>query len=207
MSVIISGWCALKFDDLKKIVALSTCKKIAWCIVFYVYGGVELCLFQLLRHGVRKCFLFMLVGDVMRGSLRRQSSRGVYLVRHYGKLGSLMLRFLIFSLAGLPFVGIFFSKHLLLGGVLAGRFKGVMGVLLFIGFLLSYAYSCRFVLLLCGAGRGLRHGWYSQFILICGMVLLGSIVKCVVVGSLEECVVLGVNGSLLFLVVQLGGLL
>lgn len=34
--IFITGVCSLYFVDLKKIVALSTCKKVAWCVVFFV---------------------------------------------------------------------------------------------------------------------------------------------------------------------------
>uniref|UniRef100_A0A0R3TB35 NADH:ubiquinone reductase (H(+)-translocating) n=1 Tax=Rodentolepis nana TaxID=102285 RepID=A0A0R3TB35_RODNA len=59
-------------------------------------------------HGVSKCMLFMLVGDVMRGSRGSQSSKCVYKCYLYGNWG----------LSGAPFIGVFFTKHLLLTNIM-----------------------------------------------------------------------------------------
>lgn len=111
-----------------------------------------------MRHGVAKCFLFMLVGDVMKASKRRQGSSGVYLVRHLSRFGTISLRFLVLSLRGLPFIGVFFSKHYLLLNKVCSPVKLAALIMIVLGFLLSYAYSCRFMLLFVGPSRGLPVG-------------------------------------------------
>nr|YP_009689314.1 NADH dehydrogenase subunit 5 [Postharmostomum commutatum]QEL51330.1 NADH dehydrogenase subunit 5 [Postharmostomum commutatum] len=205
VSILISGWCAYKYEDLKKIVALSTCNNIAWCLVFFVCGSVDLALYQLISHGVSKCFLFMLVGDVMSGSGGSQSAAGVYLTRYYGRCGTFLLGFLILSLCGLPFIGIFFSKHYMFGSLCGVTWNVVCGCFVFLGFLLSYVYSFRFVFLLCDSVRGLSLGWSSNFFLIAGLVVLGSVINLVCVGSMEEANLLGVYGSVGFLLIQVLG--
>lgn len=204
--MLIRGWCAFKFDDLKKIVALSTCNNIAWCLIFYVYGSLDLAVYQLLSHGVSKCVLFMLVGDVMSRSGGRQTSKGVYMVSYMGCYGPFLLGFLIFSLCGLPFIGIFYSKHFMFRGLCRGGYNMVCRLLVFIGFMISYIYSSRFVFLLCGLVRGLRLGWLSKFLLIAGLVLLGRVVNLFCIGGLEEYSLLGWLGSAGFIVIQLLGL-
>jgi len=117
LTVIVRGLRALFFKDLKKLVALSTCNKVSWCLIFFVCGGVDLALLQLFTHGVCKCYLFMVVGDLMSLSGSSQSAVGVYLSRYCGPLGAVLQTLLILSLCGLPFLGVFFRKHELLRGV------------------------------------------------------------------------------------------
>lgn len=115
-------------------------------------------LLQLLTHGVCKCYLFMSVGDLMGLSGRRQSSVGVYLSRYVGLYGVYLQSLLILSLCGIPFLGVFFSKH-----VLFSRVSYIYGLghflLLSVGFFVSYAYSFRFVLLLLKGLGGLNQGY------------------------------------------------
>lgn len=111
VTILIRGGCALIFNDLKKLVALSTCNNVSWCLVFYICGDLDLALLQLLTHGVCKCYLFMSIGDLMGLSGGSQRSVGVYLSRYGGMLGVYLQSFLILSLCGLPFLGVFFRKH------------------------------------------------------------------------------------------------
>lgn len=39
LTIFISGLSAVFFKDLKKIVALSTCNNVSWCLLFYTLGG------------------------------------------------------------------------------------------------------------------------------------------------------------------------
>ena len=111
LTIVVTGCCASYFFDLKKIVALSTCKNVSWCLVFFICGDLGLALLQLLTHGVCKCYLFMSVGDLMSVSGGSQSSVGCYFSRYTGEYGVLLQALLILALSGLPFLGVFFRKH------------------------------------------------------------------------------------------------
>lgn len=176
LTVLITGVCASYFCDLKKIVALSTCNNIAWCIIFFASGNLGLCLLQLLTHGVCKCYLFMSVGDLMSLSGGRQSSVGVYLSRYSGFYGVLMQVLLILSLSGLPFLGVYFRKHCLFSSFLYSFGLGA-GLLLMCGFLITYIYSMRLVFLLVSLGGGLRSGYSRRFLMICLLSLVGRLFK------------------------------
>ena len=78
LRVFITGISACVYTDMKKIVALSTCNKICWCLIYFLNGCVGLALIQLISHGVCKCYLFMGVGDLMRSSGSRQQRGGIY---------------------------------------------------------------------------------------------------------------------------------
>lgn len=58
--------------------------------------------------------LFMLVGDVMSGSKGSQARKCVYRPRLYGNWGVFSLFSVILGLSGAPFIGVFFTKHILL---------------------------------------------------------------------------------------------
>lgn len=64
--------CACRVADVKQVVAFSTCKKIGWCLLYFICGDVFLSVCQLLLHGLCKSFLFMCVGDLMVSSGSRQ---------------------------------------------------------------------------------------------------------------------------------------
>nr|YP_009370875.1 NADH dehydrogenase subunit 5 [Khawia sinensis]ALK26539.1 NADH dehydrogenase subunit 5 [Khawia sinensis] len=142
ITVIITGVASFFFFDLKKIVALSTCNNINWCLIYLILGGFWLSLFQLICHGVSKCLLFMLVGDVMSGTGGSQASNYAYSPSFYGGYGSFGLVCVILGLSGAPFIGVFFTKHFMLS-TLVGVFNATTGFCVFIGVLLSYLYSFR----------------------------------------------------------------
>nr|QIJ60112.1 NADH dehydrogenase subunit 5 [Fischoederius elongatus] len=210
VSVVITGLCAVVFMDLKKIVALSTCNNVAWCLIFFVCGDLMLALLQLLTHGVCKCCLFMAVGDLMSSSGGSQSGVGVYLSRYAGVYGVVMQLLLVFSLCGLPFLGVFFSKHGLFCAFLYNySFVTLIGLL--IGFFISYLYSTRLALFLFMSVGGLNFGYSSSFVLIGLISFFGTIVNyggsCLFMELYELSVVWGVGFSILQLVGCLAGAL
>ena len=177
VSVIITGLCAVVFMDLKKVVALSTCKNVAWCLIFFVCGDLMLALLQLLTHGVCKCYLFMVVGDLMRSSGGRQNGIGVYLSRYTGIYGVVLQMLLVFSLCGLPFLGVFFRKHGLFCVFLYNySFAALVGLL--VGFFISYLYSTRLALFLFMSIGGLNFGYSRRFVLIRLIRFFGTLVNC-----------------------------
>nr|WSP01999.1 NADH dehydrogenase subunit 5 [Wallinia sp. URM-2015] len=176
LTTFITGVCACFFMDLKKMVALSTCNKISWCLLFYMCGDLGLCLLQLLTHGVCKCYLFMSMGDLMSSSSSSQSSAGVYMVRYSGFYGIVGQVVLITSLCGLPFLGVFFSKHAFLSGLLY-IYGGSFMFFLLTCFFMSYVYSIRFVLLLFRLSGGLSSGYSSSFTLMASVSFLGTLLN------------------------------
>lgn len=204
LTVVLSGFCASFFNDLKKVVALSTCNKVSWCIIFFICGDLELCLLQLLTHGVCKCFLFMSVGDLMGVSMGRQRAVKVFLPRYSGFFGSFSRVLLIISLSGLPFIGVFFRKHMFFSLVFY-CFDWVGLVILRVAFLLTYCYSTRLVLLLVRCSSGNRFGFGSRFLLTSGLVVLGSILNFICSFSVEELTILGFVSSIWILCGQVFG--
>nr|UDU84928.1 NADH dehydrogenase subunit 5 [Glypthelmins quieta] len=205
VTVFVSGFCAATFVDLKKIVALSTCNNVSWCIVFFICGDVCLALLQLLCHGVSKCYLFISVGDVMSASSGSQASKAVYLSRYGSSFGGLVQLVLVFSLCGLPFLGVFFGKHGLMPGLLYSC-NSFLVCVLFLCFFLSYIYSFRFYLLLLGESVGLSVGFFSSFVLVFGLSLLSTFLNYGGSFLFLEYSCLGSLSSIMFLMIQVFGL-
>nr|BBB87220.1 NADH dehydrogenase subunit 5 [Moniezia expansa] len=142
VTIMITAICSLFYLDLKKIVALSTCNNVSWCIFYLIFGDVGLSLCQLLSHGVSKCMLFILVGDVMSGAGGAQCSNCVYSSRLYNNWSIFSLFSVILGLSGVPFIGVFFTKHFLLTNFMLNS-NVILSFFVLILVLLSYLYSFR----------------------------------------------------------------
>lgn len=204
ISIFISGIRAFLFRDLKKVVALSTCNNVSWCIIYFICGDLWLALVQLFTHGVCKCYLFMVVGDLMGVSLGAQRSHGVYKRGYLGLWAPFTLVLLVFSLCGLPFMGIFFRKHGLFGLFLFRCGSVGLGCLL-LGFLVSYVYSIRFVLLLMGVSGGNSYGYGRLFIPRGVVCVIGSMFNGLAIGCTGERVFVRSFWAMVFFLVQVLG--
>lgn len=201
----ITGVCCFFFLDLKKIVALSTCKNISWCLLYLIFGDVTLSLFQLVSHGVSKCLLFILVGDVMRGSGGAQASNGVYSPALYGRWPLFSLISISLGLSGAPFIGVFFSKHLMLT-----KFSDISNIALslftIICVMFSYVYTFRLCAVLLKTKATNRTG--SLFSFRAGMmVFFWLFIKYLITSSLREYSHLSSKVSTLLLLFQVIALL
>nr|YP_009826150.1 NADH dehydrogenase subunit 5 [Lyperosomum longicauda]QIX04660.1 NADH dehydrogenase subunit 5 [Lyperosomum longicauda] len=204
VTIFMSGCCALFVTDLKKLVALSTCNNVSWCLVFFAMGGVDLALFQLMTHGLAKCYLFMTVGDLMSLSCGTQNSSVVYCSRYWGCNVSLVLSVLVFSLCGLPFLGAFFGKHSIF--IMAFYGSDVLSVvLLLLAAVLSYAYSFRMVLLLLVGETGVAFGYGKVFVGYGVVCFLVSYIGSLACAATPEVTLLSPVESLFMLFLELMG--
>nr|AGR34154.1 NADH dehydrogenase subunit 5 [Echinococcus granulosus] len=163
LTVFITGVSSFFFFDLKKIVALSTCNNISWCVLYLIFGDVMLSLFQLVSHGVSKCVLFMLVGDVMSGSGGSQASNCVYSSVLYGSWNLFGLFAVVLGLSGVPFIGVFFTKHFLLVNFVGVVINVVVGLVVSVCVFLSYVYSFRLCMILYNSKSSLSYGVLFYF--------------------------------------------
>nr|UFQ88928.1 NADH dehydrogenase subunit 5 [Rhinebothroides sp. MZUSP 8027]UFQ88940.1 NADH dehydrogenase subunit 5 [Rhinebothroides sp. MZUSP 8028] len=201
LTIFITGLCCFFFLDLKKIVALSTCNNISWCILYLLCGDVTLSLFQLTSHGVSKCLLFMLVGDVMSGAGGSQASNCVYVPRLYNNWGVFGLFSLVLGLSGAPFIGVFFTKHFFLTSFFLGLNYILVGFV-FLCVFLSYFYSFRLCHVLISLNNSCSAGVLFSF----GsglMVYFWLAINYFVAGTLDEAITLSQNAANLLILFQL----
>lgn len=101
-------------NDIKSIVAYSTCSQLGYMVAVCGFSGYSLAFFHLLNHGFFKALLFLSSGLVIHNFFDEQD------IRRMGGLLFLMPLtysfFLIgsFSLIGLPFLSGYFSKDLII---------------------------------------------------------------------------------------------
>jgi len=101
-------------NDIKKIVAYSTCSQLGYMVLACGLCEYSLALFHLFNHAFFKALLFLGAGSIIHAMADEQD------LRRLGGLAQLMpftyISFLIgsFSLAGFPFLSGFFSKDLIL---------------------------------------------------------------------------------------------
>jgi len=105
---------AITQDDIKKVIAYSTCSQLGYMVFICGLSAYNLSLFHLINHAFFKALLFLSAGSVIHAMSGEQD------MRKFGKLTKLIpytysmmfLGFLV--LAGFPFLSGFYSKDLIL---------------------------------------------------------------------------------------------
>nr|YP_010121358.1 NADH dehydrogenase subunit 5 [Scutogyrus longicornis]QRC77987.1 NADH dehydrogenase subunit 5 [Scutogyrus longicornis] len=185
ITILVSGCSAMAFSDIKKIVALSTCNNISWCLVYYLLGSPILSIYQLVCHGVGKCMLFISVGDSLSSAGGSQNKGCFTLVPANSLLGFCGILLLSVSVAGFPFLGVFFTKHAMLNTLFSsGGF--LMSLVVFMCIFVSYSYSSRLVFLIVSP-NGVNQGWLSNsYYFLSSLIVLCGLFGYLEMGGLEE---------------------
>jgi NADH-ubiquinone oxidoreductase chain 5 len=106
-------------NDLKRIIAYSTCSQLGYMVFACGLSSYPEALFHLVNHGFFKALLFLSAGSIIHGFSDEQD------IRKMGGLGRLFpvtyIMFLVgsLSLMGFPFLSGFFSKDLILEAAFA----------------------------------------------------------------------------------------
>ena len=101
-------------NDIKKIIAYSTCSQLGYMVFACGFSGYSAALFHLVNHAFFKALLFLAAGSVIHGLSNEQD------IRRMGGLAKIMpLTYVMFligslSLIGFPFLSGFYSKDLIL---------------------------------------------------------------------------------------------
>nr|YP_009353859.1 NADH dehydrogenase subunit 5 [Myadora brevis]AQZ26157.1 NADH dehydrogenase subunit 5 [Myadora brevis] len=135
--------------DFKKVIALSTLSQLGMMMLCLSVGLCNLAMFHLLTHAMLKALLFMCAGAIIYDGCGGQD------VRFFGSV-SRRLPLTIgcfnasnFALCGMPFVGAFYSKDLILELCLTNSVGWWILVLLFIATGLTVCYSIRLSYIVC----------------------------------------------------------
>nr|YP_010372296.1 NADH dehydrogenase subunit 5 [Capsala martinieri]UOX29716.1 NADH dehydrogenase subunit 5 [Capsala martinieri] len=206
ITILSSSVSSLFFLDIKKLVALSTCNNISWCLVYYILGFSELCLIQLFSHGVAKCMLFCAVGDLLASSSSNQINSGQFSSLNQNEFSSFIPCLLILFVSGLPFQGVFFSKHILLSYNSFSQ-NPILLVTLYTCVLLTYLYSFRLFGLVSNIFSGQSSGFQASFFFLGGLVLTGCLFNFHLCSCIEEPTQLPFLLSVLVIISQVAGLL
>jgi NADH-ubiquinone oxidoreductase chain 5 len=147
---LVSGLISLIEADGKKIVALSTLNQLGLIFVALSFSSKWFVLFHLVTHAFFKSCIFIQFGFIIIGRRGTQDSR------HYSGLSMLLplnVVFLVgsvFSLLGLVFTSGFYSKELILRGIVQKNLYGSSLFMLGTLFIFSYVYSARLLGIVSG---------------------------------------------------------
>lgn len=134
----------------------------------------------------------------------RQDWASVYKSSYVGYYGCFARSFLVVCLTGLPFIGVFFTKHCFFRGCIFS-FGFFFVALLYLGFVLTLVYSFRFVFMLWGDSFGLVLCLFQRFYVIFYVIFLRSLLNVLIRGLLEEVYVASRFRRLMLLLCQFLG--
>lgn len=132
-------------NDLKKVIAYSTCSQLGYMVFTCALSHYQLGFFHLVNHAFFKALLFLSAGGIIHANANIQD------IRKYGGFARLLpLSFIMFTigslaLVGLPFLTGFYSKDIILE-VAGGSNSQLGSYLRFLGLLTALftaIYSCR----------------------------------------------------------------
>nr|YP_001874751.1 NADH dehydrogenase subunit 5 [Sthenoteuthis oualaniensis]ACC78187.1 NADH dehydrogenase subunit 5 [Sthenoteuthis oualaniensis] len=144
LTTIMSGVCALYEYDMKKIIALSTLSQLGVMMMSLGLGLPMLALFHLYTHAMFKALLFMCGGNIIHCFSGKQDMRQINNVSKLLPVTSTFLNISNMALCGMPFLAGFYSKDLIIEGLIVGNINMVTMALGLFGVCLTVLYSMRF---------------------------------------------------------------
>ena len=135
-------------QDIKKIVAYSTCSQLGYMFIGCGLSSYTISLFHLFNHAFFKALLFLSMGVIIHALGDEQDLRRMGSLINFLPLTSVMVFFGSYALLGLPFLAGFYSKDILLEIAnvrvfFDGYFSYTLGIL---GAFFTAFYSTRLML-------------------------------------------------------------
>tara|TARA_B100000963_G_scaffold357355_1_gene379351 strand:- start:23290 stop:25197 length:1908 start_codon:yes stop_codon:yes gene_type:complete len=184
-------------NDIKKIIAYSTCSQLGYMFFAAGIGAYHIAIFHLFTHAFFKALLFLCAGSVIHSQNNEQDIRKMGGI--YKKVPFTYIFMIIGTLAitGFPFLSGFYSKDAILEAVYfspiyMGSYATIIGV---ITALLTSLYSWRLIYkTFHGSYRGEKEGFDKihespivilapLFLLTIGAVFSGFVFKDIFIGS------------------------
>nr|ATZ68906.1 NADH dehydrogenase subunit 5 [Pseudocardium sachalinense] len=158
----LAGLGALVEMDIKKLVALSTLSQVSMMMMAISMGFVSLAFFHLLVHAFFKALMFLCVGAIMSMSKGVQDIRSLSKMPEKLPVVSSWLVVSVMCLCGVPFMSGFYSKDVIVEGVLGGFSGGFLSLLILGTVLTTSAYSFRMLALLFKDAEVGDSGLYAE---------------------------------------------
>jgi NADH:ubiquinone oxidoreductase subunit 5 (subunit L)/multisubunit Na+/H+ antiporter MnhA subunit len=150
-TMVMAGLGGLFEDDFKKIVALSTLRQLGLIVCCLGLSCYQIAYYHLLVHAFFKALMFIATGSVIHTSGDYQDLRVIRVPFHHSHWTGAILLVRNMRLMGIPFLGGFYSKDLLLELAISSTI-GAWGACLFLGgTALTVLYSLRFLILSGGS--------------------------------------------------------
>nr|QVV23835.1 NADH dehydrogenase subunit 5 [Hyalomma aegyptium] len=145
MTMIMSGINACLENDLKKIIAFSTLSQLSMMMLILAMNMSNMAFFHLVMHAIFKSMLFLCAGFVIHNLLGIQDIR---MLSNFFMMSPIITSCMIismYSLMGIPFIGGFYSKDLILEWILMSNINLFMLLLFVIGIILTLMYNFRLI--------------------------------------------------------------
>lgn len=114
LTSILSALIALTQDDIKKVIAYSTCSQLGYMVCICGLSMYSVGVFHLINHGFFKALLFLGAGSIIAALSGEQDLRGFGGVNRILPISSVCMLLSFCALAGFPFFSGFYSKDLII---------------------------------------------------------------------------------------------
>lgn len=101
-------------NDLKKVIAYSTCSQLGYMVMICGFSQYNTSLFHLINHGFFKALLFLSAGSIIHALSDEQDIRKMGMMKIITPFSYIAIFIGSISLMGLPFLTGFYSKDLIL---------------------------------------------------------------------------------------------
>jgi len=140
-------------NDIKRVIAYSTCSQLGYMFVALGLGGYSLAIFHLFTHAFFKALLFLGAGSVIHAMHHEQDMRKMGGLHKHIPITFWMMTIGTFALTGLPLMAGFFSKDAIIEAAFASQRPGA-----------TYA----FLLIVIAAGLTSFYSWRLVFMTFFG---------------------------------------
>lgn len=145
LTILFGGISSINQNDIKKIIAYSTCSQLGYMFLTNGLLVPNLGLFHLLTHGFFKALLFLTAGIIIHNFHHEQD------IRKFGSMiFSYPISFLLFligslSILSFPFLSGFYSKEAIIESSLTVQYPIYIYIIMVIGGLLTSIYSIKLI--------------------------------------------------------------
>nr|YP_009652703.1 NADH dehydrogenase subunit 5 [Dermacentor everestianus]QCF46400.1 NADH dehydrogenase subunit 5 [Dermacentor everestianus] len=144
-TMLMAGMNAFFENDFKKIIAFSTLSQLSMMMVILSVSLTNLAFFHLIMHAVFKSMLFLGAGFVIHNLLGKQDIRMLSDFFCFSPLVLSCMLISFYSLMGIPFIGGFYSKDLILEYFFLKNFNFIMFMLFMLGVVFTFLYNMRLI--------------------------------------------------------------
>ncbi|MDB5571636.1 MAG: proton-translocating NADH-quinone oxidoreductase, chain [Hyphomicrobiales bacterium] len=113
-------------NDIKRVIAYSTCSQLGYMFVALGVGGYSLAIFHLFTHAFFKALLFLGAGSVIHAMHHEQDMRNMGGLARRIPVTFWMMTIGTFALTGLPLMAGFFSKDAIIEAAFASQRPGAI---------------------------------------------------------------------------------
>ena len=114
LTSLFSALIAVFQNDIKKIIAYSTCSQLGYMITSCGFSNYNGALFHLTTHAFFKALLFLTAGSIIHGYFNEQDIRKMGALLNIFKLSYVLFAVSSLSLMGVPFLSGFYSKDFIM---------------------------------------------------------------------------------------------